>query len=131
MGSKPDEKYGHDVGHVPDEIKALYDEARNCIQANAFTAATLCSRKILMHLAVENGAPPNKRFIEYVEFLSDGGYVPPGGKEWIDYIRVRGNDANHEIKIVDATEAKRLIMFIEMLLRCIYEFPASINTTDE
>jgi len=127
----PGVKYGCDVEHIPDEIRALYDEARDCIQSNAFTAATLCSRKILMHLAVENGAPPNQRFIDYVEFLSDGGYVPSGGKEWIDYIRLRGNDANHEIKIVDATDAKRLISFIEMLLKCIYEFPESIKTIGE
>jgi len=79
-----------------------------------------------MHLAVEKGAPQGKSFLEYVEYLSQKGYVPPDGKAWVDYIRTKGNEANHEIKIMSADDAKRLITFLEMLLKFVYEFPAQV-----
>jgi hypothetical protein len=37
-----------------------------------------------MNIAVAEGADEGKRFIEYVEYLADNGYVPPGGKGWVD-----------------------------------------------
>jgi hypothetical protein len=67
---------------------------------NSFTSAVLTCRKLLMHIAVEKGAPTNQSFLQYVEYLEQNHYVPPGGKGWVDYIRTKGNEANHEIKIM-------------------------------
>ena len=64
--------------------------------------------------------------IEYVQYLSDKGYVPPDGKEWVDHIRKKGNEANHEISIMGESDAKDLLGFTEMLLRFIYEFPSRL-----
>ena len=94
---------------------------------NSFTAAVLTCRKLLMHLAVEKGAPTGKSFLEYVEYLSQMGYVPPDGKSWVDHIRRKGNEANHEIKIMSSDDAKDLIEFSEMLLKFVYEFPAKVK----
>jgi hypothetical protein len=55
------------------------------------------------------------------------GYIPPSGKEWIDRIRQQGNDANHEIVVKSAQDAKEVIDFTEMLLRLIYKFPARLQ----
>ncbi len=79
-----------------------------------------------MHIAVDKGADEGKRFIEYVEYLSNAGYIPPDGKEWVDHIRSKGNEANHEIVIMSKGDALDLITFIEMLLKFIYEFPSRI-----
>ena len=79
-----------------------------------------------MHLAVEKGAPTGKSFLEYVEYLAQKGYVPPDGKGWVDHIRKKGNEANHEIKIMSEADAKDLIAFSEMLLKFVYEFPAKV-----
>jgi hypothetical protein len=117
---------GNKVANVPSEINSLYNEARGCTGAKAFTAAVLACRKLLMHIAVDKGAPAGKPFIEYVEYLSDKGYVPPNGKVWVDHIRGKGNEANHEIKIMTKEDALDLITFIEMLLKFIYEFPSRI-----
>jgi len=76
-----------------------------------------------MHLAVAKGAEAGKPFVYYVEFLGNKGYVPPDGKGWVDHIREKGNEANHEIKIMTAKDAESLIQFSEMLLKFIYEFP--------
>jgi hypothetical protein len=120
--------FGKDVLDIDDEsIKNLYNEARKCTSNNSFTAAVLCCRKLLMHIAVAKGAEQNKNFIEYVEFLSEKNYIPPDAKEWVDHIRTKGNEANHEIKIMVREDAQDLLSFIEMLLKIIYEFPANIK----
>ena len=120
---------GNEVSNISDkDIDSLYTEARACTGSNAFTAAVLSCRKVLMHIAVDKGAPKNKTFIEYVNYLSDHGYVPPDAKGWIDYIRTKGNEANHEIVLMKKEDALNLISFIEMLLKIIYEFPSRITT---
>ncbi|MBI2419438.1 MAG: DUF4145 domain-containing protein [Ignavibacteriales bacterium] len=97
-----------------------------CFSINAFTAAVLICRKLLMHIAVTLGADEGKQFIFYVEFLEKMGYIPPGGKGWVDYIRKKGNEATHEIVMMTKDEAGDLIAFSEMLLKIIYEFPSRI-----
>jgi hypothetical protein len=94
---------------------------------NSLTSVVLTCRKLLMHIAVEKGAPTGKSFLEYVEYLADKGFVPPDGKGWVDHIRKKGNEANHEIKIMSSDDASDLIAFSEMLLKFVYEFPAKIK----
>ena len=120
----PGVKFGQDVEHIdaPD-VQAMYDEARTAMQAGAPTSAVLACRKILMHVANSKGAKPNLRYIEYVDYLVSEHYVPPGSKEWVDKIREKGNEANHEISISTSEDAKMILGFIENLLRFVYELP--------
>lgn len=118
---------GNQVSNVPSEIGSLYNEARTCTGASAYTAAVLACRKLLMNIAVKQGANQGKKFIEYVEYLSAKGYVPPNGKAWVDHIRKKGNEATHEIALMTKEDALDLITFIEMLLKFIYEFPSKIK----
>lgn len=108
-------------------VEDLYNEARKSSSAGAFTATVLCCRKLLMHIAVDKGDKPGKTFFEYVQFLSDNNYIPPGAKEWVDQIRKKGNEANHEIVIMNIESAKDLLSFCGMLLKIIYEFPAKVK----
>jgi len=114
-------------GDLPDEIAGLYNEARKCVSVQAYTCAVMACRKLLMNIAHAKGAPPNRSFAEYVDFLCDNGYVPPGGKPWVTHIRAKGNDANHEIPLMTEGDAKLLIRFAEMLLKFIYELPAQLK----
>jgi len=124
----PGYSFGNDVNDIPDEqVKSLYNEARNCTSCNAYTASVLCCRKLLMNIAVSKGADEGLKFIKYVEYLSNKGYVPPDGKEWVDHIRKKGNEATHEISIMGKEDSEELITFIEMLLKFIYEFPATLK----
>lgn len=119
---------GGDVADINDvEVEKLYQEARVCSSYNAFTATVLCCRKLLMHIAVAKGAETGKSFFEYVEFFANQNYIPPDAKEWVHHIRMKGNEANHEIKIMESEDAKDLLTFLEMLLKLVYEFPASIK----
>lgn len=80
-----------------------------------------------MNIAVSKGAKEGEKFVTYVQFLSDNGYIPPDGKQWVDHIRKKGNEATHEITIMTREDAEELIDFIEMLLKFMFEFPAMIK----
>ena len=117
---------GSEVDHLPDEVESLYREARNCVSVGSYTSAVLACRKLLMNIAVSQGAEENKSFYHYVEYLATNGYVPPNGRGWVDHIRLKGNEATHEIAIMSQQDADDLILFSEMLLKFIYEFPNRI-----
>lgn len=108
-GQVPGVAPGNEVAHVSEETARLYKEARLAVSISSFTAAVLAARKLLMHIAVEEGAKPGDTFIAYVEYLAANGYVPPRGKGWVDHIRKKGNEANHEIKLMTQEDAVELI----------------------
>lgn len=84
-----------------------------------------------MNIAVAQGAEEGKSFISYVDYLASQGYVPPNGRGWVDHIRKKGNEANHEIVLMKKEDAEELILFTEMLLKFIYEFPMKIPSSNE
>jgi hypothetical protein len=122
----PGVAFGSPVQHLPKDIESLYDEARVCCSSSAHTAAVLLLRKLLMNVAVHRGAPEGQSFISYVAYLATQGYVPPDGKVWVDHIRKKGNEANHEITLMEQADAEDLVTFSEMLLKFIYEFPKRV-----
>lgn len=117
---------GGKVEHLPPDIESLYNEARRAVSVSALTAAVLACRKLLMNIAVNHGAKEGATFISYVEHLASAGFVPPNGRAWVDHIRSKGNEATHEIRLMQSNEATELIAFAEMLLKFIYEFPSKI-----
>lgn len=124
----PGSKLGIQINHIKDvEIEKLYDEADSCYSVGSYTASIMCCRKLLMSIAVANGAAEKKNFITYVNYLNKEGYIPPNGRAWVDSIRKLGNEANHEIKLRTEAEASLMIKFIEMLLRFIYEMPGLLE----
>lgn len=122
IATTPAPLMGNEVSGLPENVRELYTEARKCTSVGAFTGTVLVCRKLLMHIAVDKGAFPNLAFIDYVQYLADKSYIPPDGKDWVDHIRAKSNEANHEIVIMSSDDAKDLINFIEMLLRLVYEF---------
>lgn len=120
---------GAEVTGLPAEVASLYREARNSVAASAHTGAVLICRKLLMNIAVAEGAPVGQSFLQYVEHLATAGYVPPKGKGWVDHIRKKGNEATHEIVLMARPDAQDLVTFTEMLLKFIYEFPTRVPKT--
>jgi hypothetical protein len=120
--------FGHPASEVSDRaVAAMYQEARVSTGAGAYTAAVLCCRKLLMHIAVSKGAPQNQSFAQYVQYLADNHYIPPDAKPWVDHIRAKGNEANHEIALMNKADAEELVDFSHMLLKVIFEFPAAVQ----
>lgn len=118
---------GMAVKHLPSDIGGLYEEARTCAGAGAFTACVLLCRKLLMNIGVQEGAAEGKSFVHYIDFLADKGYIPPNGRAWVDHIRKKGNEATHEIALMSSDDAEELVKFTEMLLKFVYEFPNSVS----
>jgi hypothetical protein len=124
----PGTPFGNNVNDITDEsVLTLYNEARKSISASCHTAAVLCCRKLLMHIAVSKGADEGKPFSYYVNYLSEKNFVPPDAKQWVDHIREKGNEANHEINIMESDDSQELVEFSEMLLKLIYEFPSKMK----
>jgi hypothetical protein len=110
------------VEYLPTDVAGLYEEARSAA-GRAPTAAVLALRKLLMHVAVDVGAKPNQNFVAYVDYLADHHHIPPSARNWVDHIRRKGNEANHDIVLVTPPDAEELLQFSEMLLKIVYEFP--------
>ena len=128
----PNSMPGSGVPSVPESLASLYDEARTCVSAGAFTASVLICRKMLIDLAVAQGDKyaKGKRFFEYVEFLATTVFAPPHGRDWLERIKDQGNKATHELGMMTEDDAILLIKFLEMLLRMLYEFPALLVSQD-
>jgi hypothetical protein len=119
----PGEAYGSPVRGLPDNIAALYNEARYAASVGSYTAVVMICRTLLSHLAVENEAKKGESFKFYVNYLDDNHYIPPKGKKWVSKIRDMGNDAVHEIMIMNKEQAEEILFFTENLLRFNYDLP--------
>ncbi len=70
-------------------------------------------------------------FAYYVKYLADEGHIPPKATGWVDHIRDKGNEANHENELMRPEDAKGLIRFSEMILRIMYEYPAEAEAPNQ
>lgn len=107
--------------NLPDNISVIYNEATSAISVSAFTAVVLLCRKILMHVSVELGAKVGEKFAFYVTYLMDNNYLPPNARNWVDKIRLSGNDANHTVNTFDKKQAEDILKLTKFLLNYNYE----------
>lgn len=126
----PGEVFGKNFNDeiFPDANTAeLYKEIQNCMKSSCYTSAVLSARKLLMHIGVDCGASENLNFIDYVNYLDENGYISLNCKNWVDIIRKKGNEANHEIQLFNEKDAKQIIKFVEIMISIIYEMPYEAN----
>ncbi|MDD4684750.1 MAG: DUF4145 domain-containing protein [Bacteroidales bacterium] len=120
----PSAIYGKNIEHLPKEIEELYNEARRCFNIDAYTSVIMCCRKLLMHIACENGAEKDLAFGRYVQYLKDKGYVATPTHKLADAILTYGNIANHQLEIYTKKDATNIMLFTEAILKNIYELPS-------
>lgn len=119
-----------DVDNLPKNDALVWKEARTCLGAGAYMAAVMMCRKLLLHIAVENGLPPESDkgrspgFKECVQHLESSGVITARMLKWVEPIKDVGNSANHEIKTVTKDEAEKVARFTEQLLVIAYELQA-------
>ena len=126
----PGSVYGQSISDLPDTVKSLYDEARNSYQVGAFTGVILICRKILANVAVYFGAEDGQRFVKYVDYLVNKGYVPEKSRDWIDKIRTEGNSATHNQTAKNKDDAQRILDFVQMLLLINFKFNSDYNNSE-
>jgi hypothetical protein len=112
---------------LPDDMSSLYTEMRSCISAGAYTSAILTARKLLMHIAVDLGAKPTSNFADCAKYICENGYPGKRGAQWVDDIRRKGNEANHEIRIMGENDALQLLAFLELILNGNYQAVARFD----
>lgn len=118
----PSPSYGDVIQKIPKNIIPIYDEARASFSIRSYTSCVMLCRKIIMNIAVDQGAKEDQSFKFYVDYLDENNFIGKNSKVWVEKIRLKGNEATHEIKSIDELEAKDIIDFTIMLLRIIYEF---------
>lgn len=111
------------VEHLPESLEKLFLETRDTISSGLFNSTVLLCRKMLMNLAVQEGADENKNFAYYVDYIENNGLITNKMKPWVDRIRLIGNTATHEIPDVSQDDAQLSFDFLVMLLKLVYEFP--------
>lgn len=121
--------FGDLIPNLPPEIEDLYQEIRKSYSVGAYTGSILLSRKMLMNISIklsenQQGVTVNdgESFQYYVQFLISNGYAPATSSTWIDFIRLEGNAATHRSSSRSEEDAKRVLLFIEMLLKINYEY---------
>ena len=129
----PVSRPGSAVEHVPTDLYELYNEARAAVTAGAHTAAMMVCRKMLMNIAHDQGAKKAdlESYQKSVNYLVENHFVPPGGEGWVDYVRRRGNEANHEIDLMEYEDARALVKFVEALLRFNYELIGMVPSDED
>lgn len=110
------------VQGMPEAMEQCWNEALDAGASEAWTAAELMCRKLLMHIAVTQfGMPEGKSFAEYVKAIDDHRYFPPAVHKLVDGIRERGNRATHDIRASSRTEALATLRITHHVLHSIYE----------
>lgn len=112
---------GPEIEGLPEDVAAAYNEARRAIGVGALTAGELVCRKILLHVAVDKGAPEGQTFVEYLDHLEAAGYVTPPMRPWVELIRTHGNESTHALPSPTQDRALGTLMFTAELLRLTYE----------
>lgn len=120
----PRPAFGKSVASLPLDVERLYDEARRAMSVEAWTAAALVGRKLLMNVAATHGAEDKLTFNQYVDFLMTEGWITPPMRPWVDEIRLIGNEATHELPQITEERAIHLMAVLEMLLMVVFEYPA-------
>ena len=127
----PGLRFGENILGLPEDVRAIYEETRDCFSVNAWTAAEQLCRKLLMHIACEKGGTPGKKFKDYVEYLITTGYITPNMKAWVDRIREYANENVHRLDPVPVERAKDTFAFTAQLLKLVYEMDHRINEYDK
>ncbi len=109
----------------PEELRKLFEESAMAFAAGAYTASSMVSRKILMVCACHEGDEEGKKFVQYVDFITDRVLVFPRAKDAIKRIKDIGNDANHEVCFVSREDAERALSIVRYMLTTVYSLPSA------
>lgn len=112
-----------DIPYLPLGIEKMYCECRKCFSNDCFYSVIMVARTMIMHIAADLGAASNLKFIEYIDYLENQGYISRHSRTWVDKIRKLGNQYIHELDEATKQEAELAIIFIMHLLIDVYKLP--------
>lgn len=116
-------------GGVEGDALTTWNEARSCLGVGAYTASVMMCRKLLMHMAVEEGLEEKNdkgyapNFVQCMDHLESEGVITKRNREWANKIKDIGNEANHDLASIDKEQATSVASFTRQLLHEVYELP--------
>ncbi|MCY7675723.1 DUF4145 domain-containing protein [Bacillus safensis] len=114
------------IKFLPDDVQELYKEVCDSFSVHAYTGASILARKMIMNIAIEKEAAEDLNFAGYVEYLVENGVVPNSAEKWLNAVRKNGNEAAHKTRKSSKEETEKIINFLVILLRSVYEFEGEI-----
>jgi hypothetical protein len=109
---------------VPESIRKDLDEAKACMQVNAFCAAAVMARRVIQQVAIDKGCTRGN-LVDQINDLASNGIITSDVKEWATVVRWVGNDAAHPNAIaVEEDDAADIIDLANQLLQIVYVAPA-------
>lgn len=109
---------------VPEPIRRDLDEAKACMQVNAYCAAAVMARRVIQQLAIDKGCTTGN-LVNQIEQLAANGVITADVKEWATVVRWVGNDAAHpNTNSVEKEDAQDIIDLAQQLLQIVYVAPA-------
>ena len=117
------------VDGCPADVEAAWTEVRSDLSVGAATSAVMMCRKLLFHIAVEQGLPAvdakgwAPSFEACLAQLRATGILTPLMEPWVQHIKEVGNKANHDLSVISAEDAQRVATFTRQLLVTTYEMP--------
>jgi len=80
---------------VPKPVQADYIEGVECLGIGANKAAASMFRRSLQQVMIDKKAPAQKRLVDQIAALVEGGALPHDLGEWANEIRLWGNEGAH------------------------------------
>ncbi len=120
--------------HLPDEIKAVFDEGATCLTVQCWNAAGAMFRLVIdlstKSLLPPAEEPPNAKIRRSLglrlEWMFDNGRLPSDLRELADCIKEDGNDGAHDGSL-SKNEALDLRDFTFSLLERLYTIPKRVE----
>lgn len=67
----------------------------------------MACRSLLVSIAVAQGTKAGETYLSHVDHVATTAFIPPSGCGWVYHIRMKGNDANHELKLAATPHLQR------------------------
>ena len=126
--------------HLPDAIKAVFQEGARCLVVGCFNAAAtmfrlaldLATKDRLLSPEAEDGLDDKARHFlaRRLRWLFDNGKLPESLRELSSIVKDEGNTGAHD-GTLDEAAAEDLIDFTERLLTQLYTEPAKLRLAKE
>src|SRR5215216_785723 len=104
-----------EIKYLPGNIAALYREVQNSYAVDAYTAAVLATRELIIHIALREGASKGQDFTAYVKYLENG-WLPPNSERWVMPILVADDTTDGEMRLMTKSAADDLLALLKLLL---------------
>jgi Domain of unknown function (DUF4145) len=116
---------------IPEQLRQIYDEARACFNAKAYTAAAVMAGRTLEATCALNGVK-GRNLHQSLEKMRDAGLIDGRLWEWADTLRtVRNSAAHYDSNTVSKQDSADALAFNEALLDYLYVLSARFNALKE